>query len=63
MSASHKSHWLNHHDIAVDGPILHRDEHDPSLVHLYLLSYERHTLLGHWILSIGTETTGNVDQR
>jgi hypothetical protein len=45
-----KHQWLNHHDIAVDGPVLHRDEYDPSLVHVYLLSYERHTLIGHWIL-------------
>ena len=45
-----KNQWLNHHDIAVDGPVMHRDENDPSLVHLYLLSYERHTLIGHWIL-------------
>jgi uncharacterized membrane protein YdjX (TVP38/TMEM64 family) len=42
--------WINHHDVAVDGPVLHRDPRDPELIHLYLLSYERHTLIGHWII-------------
>ena len=57
-----KNHWLNHHDIAVDGPVLHRDEHDPLLVHLYILSYERHSLIGHWILSVGTQTHADLDR-
>ena len=45
-----KDRWLNHHDIGVDGPVLHRDAKDPSLLHLYLLSYERQSLIGHWII-------------
>src|SRR5262249_47983677 len=42
--------WVDHHSFAIDGPVLHRDEHDPSLLHLYLLSYERHTLIGHFVI-------------
>jgi uncharacterized membrane protein YdjX (TVP38/TMEM64 family) len=45
--------WVNHHEVAVDGPVLHRDARDPELIHLYLLSYERHTLIGHWVIRAG----------
>jgi hypothetical protein len=44
--------WLDHHAIGVDGPLLHWDAEDPSRLHLYLLSYERHALLNHVILTI-----------
>lgn len=47
-----KNRWINHHDAAIDGSVLHRDEKDPMLVHLYLLSYERHTLVGHYVVSV-----------
>jgi hypothetical protein len=40
--------WINHHDAAMDGPVLHRDIDDPNLLHVYLLSYERHSLIGHF---------------
>lgn len=42
--------WLDHHAIGVDGPLFHWDANDPTLLHLYLLSYERHALLNHFIL-------------
>ena len=47
-----QNRWLDHHAIGVDGPLFHWDADDPSLLHLYLLSYERHTLLNHVILVI-----------
>lgn len=47
-----QNRWLDHHAIGVDGPLLHWDADDPSLLHLYLLSYERHTLLNHIALKI-----------
>lgn len=47
-----QNRWLDHHAIGVDGPLLHRDAGDSTLLHLYLLSYERHALLNHFILSI-----------
>lgn len=40
--------WINHHRVAVDGPVIHRDATDPNLLHVYLLSYERSSLVGHW---------------
>jgi uncharacterized membrane protein YdjX (TVP38/TMEM64 family) len=45
--------WINHHDLAVDGPVLHRDAVDPSLLHVCLLSYERHSLVGHFVVPTG----------
>jgi hypothetical protein len=50
-----QNRWLDHHAIGIDGPLLHWDARDPSLLHLYLLSYERHTLLNHFVLTIPTE--------
>jgi hypothetical protein len=43
--------WIDHHAVGIDGPLLHRDADDPSLLHLYLLSYERHALLNHIVMS------------
>lgn len=40
--------WVDHHAMAIDGPVIHRDDRDPKLVHLYLLSYERHQLIAHY---------------
>jgi hypothetical protein len=45
-----QNRWLDHHAIGVDGPLLHWDADDPSLLHLYLLSYERHALLHHFTI-------------
>lgn len=44
--------WIDHHALGVDGPVLHWDADDPTLLHLYLLSYERHALLNHLTLVI-----------
>ena len=44
--------WINHHDVGIDGPVMHRDQRDPHLIHLYLLSYERHALVGHYMIPI-----------
>lgn len=51
--------WIDHHKAAIDGPVMHRDANDPNLVHLYLLSYERHTLVAHITISIA-ETAQHV---
>lgn len=46
--------WIDHHQYSIDGPVLHRDAADPTKLHLYLLSYERHSLVMH--LTIPTTT-------
>lgn len=45
-----RNRWVDHHTVGVDGPLLHRDADDPAVVHLYLLSYERHALLNHVVV-------------
>ncbi|MDE3051754.1 MAG: hypothetical protein KGJ48_17855, partial [Nitrospirota bacterium] len=50
-----QNRWLDHHAIGVDGPLLHWDANDPSLLHLYLLSYERHALLNHFTLVVAND--------
>lgn len=47
--------WINHHAVGVDGPLLHWDADDPSTLHLYLLAYERHALLNHFIITCPSE--------
>jgi hypothetical protein len=44
--------WVDHHSLGIDGPVLHRDPHDPGLLHLDLLSYERHSLVAHMQIRI-----------
>lgn len=50
--------WINHHTVSIDGAVLHRDEKDPGLLHVYLLSYERHTLLGHIVVPTASASGG-----
>ena len=52
--------WIDHHKLAVDGPVMHRDEHDPDLVHVYLLSYERHSLVAHYVLPIPRDVSATT---
>ena len=51
--------WIDHHSMAVDGPIIHRDADNPDLLHLYLMSYERHLLVAHFELLVPVEATSD----
>jgi len=55
--------WIDHHSLAVDGPVIHRDEQDPDLLHLYLLSYERHSLVAHFVVSIRHGPAASTNNR
>ncbi len=44
--------WMDHHKVGIDGPVIHRDQEDPDLCHIYLLSYERHSLIRHFVLRL-----------
>ena len=44
-----KDRWINHHELAIDGFVMHLDKNHPNLLHTYLLSYERHSLVAHFI--------------
>ena len=47
-----ENNWLDSHKIGIDGPLLHRDLNNPNLLHVWLLSFERHALVGHYILDL-----------
>ncbi len=47
-----KDRWIDHHHLAVDGSVMHLDQDNPNLLHLYLLSYERNTLIAHFLLYV-----------
>ncbi|MBT8220362.1 MAG: hypothetical protein KJP00_11075 [Bacteroidia bacterium] len=40
--------YLDSHAVGIDGPIIHRDAQDQDIIHIWLLSYERHALVGHY---------------
>ncbi len=46
--------WIDHHSFAIDGPVMHRDAQDPNTLHVYLLSYERHSLIAHFVVKTAT---------
>jgi uncharacterized membrane protein YdjX (TVP38/TMEM64 family) len=50
-------HWIDHRRLGIDGPIIHRDAQNPNRAHLYLMSYERHMLVGHWVIDRGVPAT------
>lgn len=58
-----QNRWLDHHAVGVDGPLLHWDADDSSLLHLYLLSYERHALVNHLVLHMPTAWTIRDEDR
>lgn len=44
--------WMDSHFFGIDGPIFHRDENDSSLMHYWLLSFERHAMVTHLTFKI-----------
>jgi len=53
-----ENRWIDHHSLGIDGPVLYRDDTDPDLLHVLLLSYERHSLVGHFVVSTRTGPQG-----
>lgn len=44
--------WLDSHKIGVDGPLLYRDITNPNRIHVWLLSFERHAFVGHYVVEV-----------
>ncbi|MDB9526348.1 hypothetical protein PN498_10150 [Oscillatoria sp. CS-180] len=44
-------------DVGINGLVLHRDEADPSVLHLYLMAYERILLVGHYVIDVDKEAS------
>lgn len=40
--------WLDSHEVGIDGPMFHFSDKSRTKLHLWLLSFERHALVGHY---------------
>lgn len=47
-----KGKWIDQHRLGLAGVAMHLDRDKPNLLHLYLLSYERVTLVGHFTINL-----------
>lgn len=52
MLTDDKGQWLDSHKIGIDGPIFHFADEARSELHLWLLSFERHALVGHYVIHL-----------
>lgn len=48
LLADAENRFLDSHEVGIDGPLLHRDT--AGHLHVWLLSFERHSLVGHFVL-------------
>ncbi|MCY7408768.1 MAG: hypothetical protein LH473_00715 [Chitinophagales bacterium] len=44
--------WIDSHDVGIDGPLFWIDDQDPTKLHLMILSFERHSFVGHYIIDL-----------
>lgn len=47
-----KGEWLDSHDVGIDGILLYRDEADTTKIHAFILSFERHSFVGHIVFDL-----------
>jgi hypothetical protein len=52
-----KGEWLDSHDVGIDGILLYRDAADVSKIHAFILSFERHSFVGHVVFDVPLATT------
>ncbi len=45
-----EGNWLNNHLLGLDGVVLHFSTANPQELHIWLLSFERHAFVGHYIV-------------
>jgi hypothetical protein len=44
--------FLDSHKIGIDGPLLHFDPAQHNLLHIWLLAFERHAFVGHYVVAL-----------
>ena len=47
-----EGNFVDSHNLGIDGPLMHLDVSDPTKMHIWLLSFERHSLVGHYIVQL-----------
>lgn len=43
--------WIDSHFFGIDGPLFFWDIENPKILHVFILSFERHAYVGHYLLS------------
>lgn len=44
--------WIDSHKIGIDGPLFYFDTKDKTKLHLWILSFERHAFVGHYLIKL-----------
>jgi hypothetical protein len=52
MLIDKKGRWIDSHKVGIDGPLMHWDAEDQNVLHVYVLSFERHAFVGHYEVRI-----------
>jgi hypothetical protein len=52
MLTDQDNNWLDSHKVGLDGPIFHFADDARTELHIWLLSFERHALVGHYVVKI-----------
>ncbi|MDF1645405.1 MAG: hypothetical protein P1U61_00270 [Legionellaceae bacterium] len=47
-----RKEWIDHHEAAIDGVILFIDKHHQHHLHMYLVAYERHAVIAHYVMTL-----------
>jgi len=52
LLTNEKGEFLDSHFVGIDGPLIHKDSKRQNILHVWLLSYERHALVGHYTIKL-----------
>ena len=50
--ADENGNWLDSHQVGIDGPVMYWDVDRPQVLHIWLLSFERHAFVGHYTVEV-----------
>jgi len=66
VASDGNNHFIDSHELGIDGPLMFRDKADPTAIHVFVLSFERHSFVGHykfkmphWVVS-DNDTESNI---
>jgi hypothetical protein len=54
MLTDQYNNWLDSHKVGIDGPLMFLDKRNPRILHIMILSFERHTFVGHYKVSLNS---------
>lgn len=52
LTTDQYQNWVDSHKIGIDGPLLFLDKRNPRLLHIFILSFERHAFVGHYTVNL-----------